>query len=312
MTAEKQYQIAVAGFATREREAIETVFQSARQQGLDCHMTHELRSAALVIADGDNATIVRLLNARPEGQKVLLIGHGDGGTGWPTLARRFHVQDMISALTRELTGAPEIAPEAGPRQFVATEPFAPLQAGQPPAPEAAPDEAVISDLFPVFVREQQGNPTAGAAQFDQPDADSEPTPLEPGSHGFGNILVVDDSEIGLRLLQRRLLQLGLNVQFARSGAEAMECLRETRFTHIFLDTMMAGMEGFKTCRAIKQLPFAAGQTPRVILVTGMGDGEDHSLGKLAGCDDYLIKPFRSADLLLAMTGTLPVETGLPG
>jgi DNA-binding response OmpR family regulator len=44
----------------------------------------------------------------------------------------------------------------------------------------------------------------------------------------------------------------------------------------------------------------------------MGDGEDHSLGKLAGCDDYLIKPFRSADLLLAMTGTLPVETGLPG
>ena len=75
---------------------------------------------------------------------------------------------------------------------------------------------------------------------------------------------------------------------------------------------MAGMEGFKTCRAIKQLPFAAGQAPRVILVSGMGDGEDHSLGKLAGCDDYLIKPFKSADLLRAMGASAPAESGLPG
>jgi CheY-like chemotaxis protein len=303
MTAQNQYLIAVAGFASREREAIETVFQSARQQGLDCHMTHELRSAALVIADGDNATILRLLHARPDGQKVLLIGHADGGTGWALLPRRFHMQDMITALAVELTGFAVVAPPVSPRPFVATEPFAPLQAMTPPGHAEAGDTAAG------FLREQQGDPTARATEYDRPDVNSEPTPLEPGAYGFGSILVVDDSEIGLRLLQRRLLQLGLTVQFARSGSEAMECLRQTRFTHVFLDTMMAGMDGFKTCRAIKQLPFASGEAPRVILVTDMGDGEDQSLGKLAGCDDYLVKPFRSADLLRAMTGSVPVESG---
>ena len=89
-------------------------------------------------------------------------------------------------------------------------------------------------------------------------------------------------------------------------------MRQTRFTHIFLDTMMAGMDGFKTCRAIKQLPFSSGEAPRVILVTGMVDGEDQSLGKLAGCDDYLVKPFRSADLLRAMTASVPLKSGLAG
>jgi putative two-component system response regulator len=116
------------------------------------------------------------------------------------------------------------------------------------------------------------------------------------------VLVVDDSEIGLRLLQRHLLELGAAVTFARSGQQALALIAAEPFSHVLVDSMMSGMAGLKTCRAIKSLVLPQAQRPRVVLITNLGGSSDRSKGLLAGCDAYLLKPFKLEDLRAAMTG----------
>ena len=377
--------IALAGFATREHAAIESAFGTAALKHLNCRVTHQLGAAALVIADGDNAAIIRLLRARPPGQQVLLIGHSDGGSGWPTLPRRFKMADLVAALNTGLAAVRPDTPVAAPGvtpvipqpvAFAATEPFAPL-AQEPPAPTRqairrafaatepfaplVPDEAPAASRetprreAPAFAATEPFAPLAGeAASF----AATEPfAPLSTGQaatgarrsqrasgsvarddaitpesmaafkratartpseqtdfmgiaapSGFGEepqaasaqVLVVDDSEIGLRLLHRHLVELGAGVKFARSGAEALQSVATERFSHVFVDSMMSGMAGLKTCRAIKSLPLPHGHMPRIVLVTNLGGSSDRSKGMLAGCDAYLLKPFRIDDLRTAL------------
>jgi CheY-like chemotaxis protein len=114
------------------------------------------------------------------------------------------------------------------------------------------------------------------------------------------VLLVDDSEISLRMLQKRVAQLGLGVKVARSGQEALKCVAAEQFTHVLVDTMRSEMDSFDTCRAIRQHSFAGGQAPRLVLLANVGGSADRSRARLAGCDDYLLKPIGTKALTLAL------------
>ncbi|MEO0623027.1 MAG: response regulator transcription factor [Pseudomonadota bacterium] len=102
------------------------------------------------------------------------------------------------------------------------------------------------------------------------------------------VLLVDDSPETLGMLTEALETAGLTVLVARDGETAIGLLDRVAPDLVLLDALMPGIDGFETCRRIKQDPrFAA--TP-VIFMTGLSESADIVRGLSAGGVDYVTKP----------------------
>ncbi len=109
------------------------------------------------------------------------------------------------------------------------------------------------------------------------------------------VLVVDD-ELRNRALLRAVLEPDHEVVEAESGEAALEVLARETIDLVLLDVMMAGLNGFDTCREIKRRhpePYLP-----VLLLTALSDQESRVLGFEAGADDFLPKPFDRRELVL--------------
>lgn len=109
------------------------------------------------------------------------------------------------------------------------------------------------------------------------------------------VLVVDDSPDTLGFLCQTLEAAGHTVLVATDGTAALELIERIVPDLILLDAVMPGLDGFATCRAIKQGP--AAHAP-VIFMTGLSDTEHVVRGLEAGGVDYVSKPLM-LDTLLA-------------
>lgn len=118
------------------------------------------------------------------------------------------------------------------------------------------------------------------------------------SKGPDVILVVDDSPDTLSLINDTLEEAGFNVLVALEGRQALTIARRIRPDMILLDAVMPQMDGFETCRALKQLPELAGIP--VIFMTGLSDTRHVVEGLAAGGVDYLTKPIDTDELVARM------------
>jgi len=66
------------------------------------------------------------------------------------------------------------------------------------------------------------------------------------------ILIVDDQSSNIRVLGETLKGL-YDIQFARSGKEALEMVAENQPDLILLDIMMPGIDGYEVCRRLKEM-----------------------------------------------------------
>ena len=112
---------------------------------------------------------------------------------------------------------------------------------------------------------------------------------------LARILVVDASELNVKLLVEWLEQESYVVSTAADGFEALAKIEAERPDIVLLDVMMPGLDGFETCRRIKADP-AIAHIP-VVIVTALDDVDDLVKGFEAGADDYLTKPFNGLELL---------------
>lgn len=110
-----------------------------------------------------------------------------------------------------------------------------------------------------------------------------------------NILVVDDQQSIRDLTRHCLKQIGINqVSVAKSGEQALEVLGKTKFDLIISDWNMDGISGLELLTkirgnpVIKSLPF--------IMATGQKDKTQVIAAKEAGVNNYIVKPFSTADL----------------
>jgi len=108
------------------------------------------------------------------------------------------------------------------------------------------------------------------------------------------ILIVDDSPTNVEIL-RELLGDHYELETAASGEECLEKLRTFSPDLVLLDVMMPGIDGYETCRRIKQSP--CGNFTQVILVTGKAATGERLQGYEVGADDYVVKPFDHDELL---------------
>jgi len=101
------------------------------------------------------------------------------------------------------------------------------------------------------------------------------------------ILIVDDEPANLALL-RQILSPEHALVFARNGAEALAAAAKHRPALILLDIEMPDMDGYTTCRKLKQDPLT--ESIPVLFVTSLAETGDETAGFEAGAVDYLVKP----------------------
>jgi two-component system KDP operon response regulator KdpE len=108
----------------------------------------------------------------------------------------------------------------------------------------------------------------------------------------GRILVVDDDPQICRVMKTTLTAQGYEVADARSGEDAIDKVRESKFDLILLDMNMPGMDGIETCREIRSSSDIA-----IVMLTVRDAEKDKVMALDAGADDYVTKPFSMPELL---------------
>jgi PleD family two-component response regulator len=109
------------------------------------------------------------------------------------------------------------------------------------------------------------------------------------------VLLVDDSATILMMEKMILLRGPCDVVTARDGMEALEKARTERPDLILLDVVMPRMDGFETCRQLREQDETR-DTP-VIFVTTRGETENVENAFRSGASDHVTKPINAAELL---------------
>lgn len=107
-----------------------------------------------------------------------------------------------------------------------------------------------------------------------------------------NILIVEDEPNVVSILQRGLASDGYQTSVAPDASIALEMVSVNFFSMIILDIMLPGINGLELC---KQLKKSHPHIP-IIMLTALGSTENIVTGLDNGADDYLVKPFKVAEL----------------
>jgi diguanylate cyclase (GGDEF)-like protein len=133
------------------------------------------------------------------------------------------------------------------------------------------------------------------------------------------ILVVDDDEDIASFVAFNLKVHGYEVLVACDGQDALEVIEQRRPDLAVVDWMMPRMDGVELTQKLRADPLTSALP--VIMLTARGMTVDKIAGLTAGVDDYLVKPFDTAELLARISSTLRRNkefrevsplTGLPG
>ncbi|HKT17966.1 MAG TPA: response regulator [Stellaceae bacterium] len=109
------------------------------------------------------------------------------------------------------------------------------------------------------------------------------------------VLVVEDHEDNRQILRDLLGSAGYEMIEAGNGQEAIERAIELRPDLILMDIQLPILDGYEATRRIKA--DASLQAIPLIVVTSYALSGDEEKARLAGCDDYVSKPFSPRDLL---------------
>lgn len=119
------------------------------------------------------------------------------------------------------------------------------------------------------------------------------------------LLVVEDREANRKLLLKLLRPLGFEVHSAVNGQEALESWEEWAPHLIWMDMRMPVMDGYEATQRIKAT--LKGQATVIIALTASAFEEDRALILSGGCDDFIRKPFREAEIFEMLTKHLGVR-----
>lgn len=101
------------------------------------------------------------------------------------------------------------------------------------------------------------------------------------------VLLVDDDEVNLLLTSIALRERGFAITEAQSGERALQMLADWSPDVIVLDALMPGLDGFATCRALREL--AGFESVPVLMLTGLDDDASITRAYEAGATDFFVK-----------------------
>ena len=142
---------------------------------------------------------------------------------------------------------------------------------------------------------------ADAAENSPPAAPRRAIALAPGQPRF-RLLVADDAADNRRLLVTLLQPFGFEVREAANGQEAVEQWRAWQPHLVFMDLRMPVLDGMEATRRMKATPQEPPTTVVALSANMMED--DRAAAMAAGCDEFLRKPFRDAEIVAALEAQL--------
>jgi two-component system OmpR family response regulator len=120
------------------------------------------------------------------------------------------------------------------------------------------------------------------------------------------VLIVEDDKAMAAAIRRGLQTEDIVADIATRGEDALWMAGATEFDAVVLDVTLPGIDGFETCRRLRE----DGVWAPIIMLTARDAVEDRVQGLDQGADDYLVKPFSLAELLArlrALARRGPVE-----
>jgi len=116
------------------------------------------------------------------------------------------------------------------------------------------------------------------------------------------ILVVEDDKHISKLVKYNLEKACFDCSVSITGEDALAVLAHQAYDLVILDIMLPKIDGFETCRQIKQDKKLA-HIP-IIMLTAKGEEMDKVVGFELGADDYVVKPFSPRELILRVKAIL--------
>ncbi len=113
------------------------------------------------------------------------------------------------------------------------------------------------------------------------------------------ILVIDDTDSDRKIVTRFLSKAGYDyVVIAEDGEQGVAMAASEKPDLVITDTMMPGIDGFETCRRIRESHDR--ETMKIIVTTGAIDAVDAVKARKAGADDYCVKTSDLTQLIAAV------------
>ncbi len=255
--------VALLGFGDFERSALVSYLRLSGSRVTAYLEAPSLANADFVIADADHAGTIEAVLGADRVADTVFIGSlaPDGALAW--MMRPIDPMQVLREI--DATVALRLSQAQAVRPGTMRTPTAPT--ARPPAAQAA----AAPELAERGAAMRAGDVSA-------------PT----------SALLVDDSAIALRFLERQLQALGLRTETAATSQRALELLAQRHFDLIFIDVELgphSELDGLAMCRQVKlqqrQPPDAA---PVVVMVSAHAAATDRVRGSFAGCDAYLGKP----------------------
>jgi two-component system cell cycle response regulator DivK len=121
---------------------------------------------------------------------------------------------------------------------------------------------------------------------------------------MAQILVIEDNPVNMRLVALLLQQGGHEVLQAATATQGIELAQQHLPPLVLMDMQLPGMDGMEATRVLKSGPTT--QAIKIVALTAFAMKGDEEKMRAAGCDGYVTKPFRHAELLATVNALLPV------
>lgn len=110
------------------------------------------------------------------------------------------------------------------------------------------------------------------------------------------ILVAEDNKANQLVIVNMFKNVGVNIDVAENGKEALEAVTRYDYDLVFMDISMPVMDGMEACKAIRELDSETANVP-IIALTAHALTGDREQFIASGMDDYLSKPVRLSQLV---------------
>ena len=121
----------------------------------------------------------------------------------------------------------------------------------------------------------------------------------------GRILLVDDDATNLDVLRETLAGPSYRLFVARSGEDALKVARRAKPLIILLDVVMPGIDGYETCRRLKDDPET--RDAAVIFLSAVSDPKEQVRGLEAGAVDFITKPVQAEEVIARVNTHLRIQ-----
>lgn len=110
------------------------------------------------------------------------------------------------------------------------------------------------------------------------------------------VLLIEDTPDLVSVILRGLSEEGIELSVAGDGTTGLEMAFKYHFDLIILDIMLPGINGIQVCKEIR----ARNTEIPILMLTALASTENIVTGLESGADDYLVKPFKLAELIARM------------